>query len=358
MDSLCNTQGKKFKFNKIKFLKIINNKVTDSTGGVPGGVPGSVPKNVPESVPENVIEGFIEGMTPAEQRIKEMDELEMKFNGKLQQYGIIYDEYIKEKLVSNIDVSSVTNKTVKFDKKNYYVSGKGIMREIKHGLTKHGCDVPELEITPEQRRKLKMGQPLNKQNLQDGKELFEKCKDEHVINTGIVISNKITHDTAWLDDFGRKHKFTQSDSMHPTCPTGVEKSIDSITYSMISAGPDYGIGDRCKIEKNGTRETFLNELNKDLIDIAIKMKNIVNGVTSETNQDNIKITTQTKSLDAIIKDLNDERIIIKKLEKEIFSLEGNVRDNKYLVDASNMQYIGWGVSLITVIVLGLYTMKK
>ena len=65
-----------------------------------------------------------------------------------------------------------------------------------------------------------------------------------------------------------------------------------------------------------------------------------------------------KSLDEIITNLEADREKIKNLKKEIFSLNGNVRDNKYLVDASNMQYVGWGVSLITLFVLGLYTMKK
>ena len=126
---------------------------------------------------------------------------------------------------------------------------------------------------------------------------------------------------------------------------------------MIKTGDNLAPTDEC-VRQTLTKQGELHKLNSELIKIASDMKALINGVQVESNADDEKITIQSKSLDEIIKDLTTEREIIKNLKKEIFSLNGNVRDNKYLVDASNMQYIGWGVSLITVLVLGLYTMKK
>ena len=133
--------------------------------------------------------------------------------------------------------------------------------------------------------------------------------------------------------------------------------VPDTLFDMIKTGDNLAPTDEC-VRHTLTKQGELHKLNSELIQIASDMKALINGVQVESKADDEEITKQSKSLDEIIKDLTTEREIIKNLKKEIFSLNGNVRDNKYLVDASNMQYIGWGVSLITVLVLGLYTMKK
>ena len=323
MNSLCNTQGKKFKFNKFKFLELFNNK-----------------------------EGFIEGNTNGET----MKQLETKFNGKLQEYGIIYDAYIREKLVTDVDISTLLGQTAKYNNEDFYISRKGVMRKLKWGYQNHGCLAPSKNITDKQKTKLKIGIPLNK-TIRGGQTFYEKCTDQHIDKTGKVISNEITGDSAWLDDLGTKYKFKQGDSRDNSCPNGIEQTINDITYSMIKSGEELGPTDEC-IRQSLTKQGKLNKLNNELIEIASKMKSLINSVQVESKQDDNKISQQTKKLNEIIKNLNSDRKKIKNLKKEIYSLNGNVRDNKYLVDASNMQYVGWGVSLITVLVLGLYTMKK
>lgn len=325
MNSLCNIQGKKFKFNKFKFLELFNNK-----------------------------EGFIEGN--ANQNDQTMQELESRFNGKLEQYGIIYDEYIKEKLVSDIDISTLLGKTAKWENEDYYISRKGVMRKLSWGYQNHVCEPPSKNITEKQQGKLKIGEPLKKRN--NGIETkYEKCVDEHIRTTGKVIQARVIGDTAWLDDLGTKYKFKQGDSRHASCPTGISQTINDEKFSMIKTGAELGPDNVC-VRHTLTKEGELNKLNNELIQIAVDMKEIINDVKIESNADDTKIAEQTKSLDEIIKDLTEDREKIKNLKKELYSLDGNVRDNKYLVDASNMQYIGWGVSLITVLVLSLYTMKK
>lgn len=326
MNSLCNIQGEKFKFNKFKFLELFNNK-----------------------------EGFIEGNTTANDQ--KMQELESKFRGKLSQYGDIYDEYIKEKLNRDIDISSLLRNTANYRGKEYYISTKGVMRELTHRHLLHACNKPELNITENQKHKLKVGIPLNKRSV-GSQTFYEKCGDAHIIETGKVIQSAVRGDTAWLDDFGTKYKFIQGDARHSSCPDSIEQQeVPDTLFDMIKTGDNLAPTDEC-VRQTLTKQGTLHKLNSELIQIASDMKELINEVDDEANADDEKITIQSKSLDEIIKDLTTEREIIKNLKKEIFSLDGNVRDNKYLVDASNMQYIGWGVSLITVLVLGLYTMKK
>jgi len=326
MDSLCNTQGKEFKYNKFKFNKLSNNK--------------------------NIIEG-LDGM---EDNSAKITELEAMFDGKLQQYGIMYDEYIKEKLVVDIDISHLLDKTVKYNDIEYYISRKGIMRKLTYGYTNHGCLAPLKTLTEKQKQKLKLGEPLKKFTSSGGA-FYEKCTDKHIDKTGIIISNSITNEVAWLDDLGVKHQFLQGDARNSSCPNGIEENLSSIKYSMVKSGGDLGPSDKCD-RQTLTKQGALNKLNSELIGIAIEMKTLINSISIETKDEEVAILQKSKSLDEIITSLNGDRNKIQKLKKEIFSLEGNVRDNKYLVDASNMQYIGWGVSLITMLVLALYTIKK
>jgi len=325
MNSLCNIQGKKFKFNKFKFLELFNNK-----------------------------EGFIEGN--ANQNDETMQELESRFNAKLNTYGVIYDEYIKEKLVSDIDISTLLGKTATWEKEHYYISRKGVMRKLSSGAQNHVCLAPSKNITDTQKLKLKVGMPLQT-TVVGGQTFYEKCGDEHIQTTGKVIQAATIGDTAWLDDLGKKYKFKQGDARHDSCPNGISQTISDIQFNMIKTGADLGPRNEC-VRHTLTKEGELNKLNNELTQIAIEMKEIINSVKDNSNADDTKIAEQKKSLDEIIEDLTADREKIKNLKKELYSLDGNVRDNKYLVDASNMQYIGWGVSLITVLVLSLYTMKK
>jgi hypothetical protein len=324
MNSLCNIQGKRFKINKFKFLELFNNK-----------------------------EGFVEGNTTIDE---EMKQLEIEFTGKLQHYGVIYDEYIKEKMVSDIDISSLLGQTAKSNGLEYYISRKGVIRELKWKHQKHGCLAPSRNITASQLTKLIPGVPLKK-TFRGKETIYEKCTDPHIDKTGKVIRNLLTKDTAWLADKGTKHKFIQGDSRHTTCPNGIEEEIGDIKYSMIKSGGDLGPTNEC-IRETLTKQGVLTKLNNELMDIAVKMKGKITMIDEEVAESNNNLKVGTTGLDDIIKTLNSDRDDIQKLKKEIFSLDGNVRDNRYLVNASNMQYVGWGVSLITVFVLGLYTMKK
>tara|TARA_B110001450_G_scaffold6029_1_gene6256 strand:+ start:1408 stop:2391 length:984 start_codon:yes stop_codon:yes gene_type:complete len=327
MNSLCNIQGKKFKFNKFKFLEIFNNK-----------------------------EGFIEGNANANENDEQMKMLETEFNGKLSQYGEAYEDYIKETLVADVDISTLLGKTAKYNNDDYYISRKGVMRKLQWGYQDHRCPEPTKNITNKQKTKLKVGNPLEKR-VEMGINFFEKCTDKHIDSTGKVITDAITNEVAWLDDLGTKRKFIQPHSRDNSCPNGIEYDVDATTWKMIKSGEDLGPTDKC-VRQTLTKQGRLNRLNNELIMIASEMKSLINNVQVESSEDDNKITLQAKSLDEIITQLNLDRKKIKILKKEIFSLDGNVRDNKYLVDSSNIQYIGWGVSLITVLVLGLYTMKK
>ena len=49
---------------------------------------------------------------------------------------------------------------------------------------------------------------------------------------------------------------------------------------------------------------------------------------------------------------------IKTLEKEIHSLDTTIGDNTHLVKSINLRYIAWGISLITIGLIGMHQLKK
>ena len=78
------------------------------------------------------------------------------------------------------------------------------------------------------------------------------------------------------------------------------------------------------------------------------------------NNDNTEseINKANSTLENIVKMLKQKRENIKELQYEINSLDGNINDNSNLVKAINLHYVGWGVSLATIILLTSYILKN
>tara|TARA_X000000368_G_C23058036_1_gene725058 strand:+ start:568 stop:1650 length:1083 start_codon:yes stop_codon:yes gene_type:complete len=360
MSSDSTLQGKKYKYNKFKFLKSFTSKIFEP----------NIFKNK---------EGFKEGNSIKENIKKtneKMKKLEMEFNGKLQEYNILYEQYIKEKMVHDTDISHIKGKSVKWEGKNYFISNDGVMREIKWGwkADKHQCPEPNINLTQKQRDKLVVGESLKK-TMRGGVTFYEKCINPWINSGNKVIANDITNDVAWLDDLGIKHKFKHLGAKHISCPQKVDTTINDIEFSIITNGNELSPTDPC-IRHTDSKKKRLDTVNNELKAIAVKMKDEINKVSDQRREleggkqgfklikEGFKegatstITSNSIKIDKIIKSLDEKRKHIQILENEIYSLDGNIRDNKYLVDSTNYKYIAWGVSFISLLGLGLYTIKK
>jgi hypothetical protein len=359
MSSNSTIQGKQYKYNKFKFLKSFTSNIFE--------------KNI-----FNKREGFKEGNSIKEDITtsnKKMKNLEMRFNGKLQQYNILYDKYIREKMVHDTDISHIKGKSVIWKGKNYFISNDGVMREIKWGWKeeKHQCPEPKIKLTQKQRDKLVVGEGLKK-TMRGGVTFYEKCVNPWIKSGNKVILNDITNEAAWLDDLGIKHKFKHLGARHISCPANVDTTINDMEYGIIADGKELSPTDEC-IRHTDSKKKRLDTVNNELKAIAIEMKEEINKISDlkktlvgdKQNVQLIKegfkegastINSNTVKIDKIVKSLDEKRKHIQILENEIYSLDGNIRDNKYLVDSSNYTYIAWGVCFISLFGLGLYTIKK
>ena len=88
------------------------------------------------------------------------------------------------------------------------------------------------------------------------------------------------------------------------------------------------------------------------------MKTEISGITQRT-QDTDEASAEVKgSLDTLITEVKEQRKKIKNLKKEISSLDTTIMDNTYLVKSVNLRYIAWGISLVTIGMIGLHQLKK
>ena len=359
MSSESTIQGNKYKYNKLKFLKSFTSKIFEP--------------NIFNNK-EGFKEGFKEGNSIKENiknTTKKMKKLETEFKNKLQEYNILYEQYIKEKMVRDTDISHIKGKSVKWEGKNYFISNDGVMREIKWGwkADKHQCPEPNMNLTQKQRDKLVLGESLKK-TMRGGVTFYEKCINPWINIGNKVIVNDITNDVAWLDDLGVKHKFKHMGAKHISCPQRVDATINDIEFNLITTGNELSPTDSC-IRHTDSKKKRLDTVNNELKAIATKMKEEINGITDQKKElmgfklikEGFKegattIKSNTIEIEKVMKSLDEKRKHIQILENEIYSLDGNIKDNKYLVDSTNYTYIAWGVSLISLFGLGLYTIKK
>ena len=104
-------------------------------------------------------------------------------------------------------------------------------------------------------------------------------------------------------------------------------------------------------------EEKTEQLNQQLQDILYDMQNETIQLQNVNNMDNALIQKNAEKIEGDIEKLKEQKKLIQTLKNEISSLDGNIRDARYLVDSTNMKYIAWGVSLTTIILLILFLKK-
>jgi chromosome segregation ATPase len=109
---------------------------------------------------------------------------------------------------------------------------------------------------------------------------------------------------------------------------------------------------------NNDGDLSVTALNSKLIGLAINMKNEISNMQTKSESTNSDIEMASGSLDNIIASLKTKRETISKLKKEIISLNGNIQDNTHLVKSLNIRYMAWVLSFVTIILLGIYKIKK
>ena len=287
-------------------------------------------------------------------------------------YGTAYTNYLTEKFAEPNELNNLRGKTIKYENKVYFVNNHGVARELP--MSKSGaasvdaflktgkwkafeCDTPE-PVTKEIFDALTTtNAAVLKMNWDTAKKVWEgqKCSDPEIVEGQKLLRDKTSKDVFWLDHLGMKHKVSDTNNIPGDCGD-IKGEIDGIRMGLIE---DSGQAlTKCETHMKSSNLHLVNKLNNDIKNKAIETKSIImNMLDSNNNLDN-NIVANSESYTEKKNKLLDDRKKIKSLEKEILSLDGNVRDNFLSVKSVNLNYLAWGISLVTFAGITIMMTKK
>jgi hypothetical protein len=317
---------------------------------------------------KNNYNGIREGATSQEK----MQEYYDAFETTLDEYEDAYNRKLNYK---RGDLSDYNGKTITYDDSIYFVTKKGVLRElsgigttstVEEKITRHQCPLVATNNNPITKKifdKLngRKGPPII---CNDSTEVCQKCGDRVVKNGSAFVTNTGAGGRLyWVNDSGYKQLFNQDvykKDTHDTCP----KNRDTLSMSAdkISLIPNHKTKPTLLGESPCTGFLYgdgsVIELNSKLIRLAINMKKEIETIQNSSATTDGEIGLANKSLNLIIANLSEKRDSIKNLKKEIQSLDGNIMDNTHLVKSINLRYIAWVLSFVTILLLGVYKIKK
>ena len=188
---------------------------------------------------------------------------------------------------------------------------------------------------------------------------IEKCTDAHVVQGDRMIQNSINSKIYWLDHLGKKHAFKNDSEIHSTC-TADNSTLDfsdgAKLEQITNAQNEKSASDGC-IKKSST-QTKLDDLNNQMKGLAREIQAHVLRRKEQGGALDNNIALGKTKYEEKLAELENNRKQIKSLKKEIFSLDGNVRDNYLNVKSLNLNYLAWGVSLVTFVGITIMMSKK
>ena len=363
-------QGRDFKYNKNKYKLNSKNNMCEGYENI-------------SNIEENSVQSSVE----------KMKDLENKYNDTLVKYQKSYKKLLKHKTVKDVDISHLPYRkngaVASYGNENYYITDRYVMKKIpKEGDMRENweCPEPTINISEDQRLKLTMGVPLRRRKGENNTIIYQTCNDTNLNNGGIQVKDDVTNNRAWLNDLGELQQFKDPEKPPRSCK-GMLHTIPSVKYNMMKKGKKLGPTDTCYLETfagmegfgsltegntnmgimgggNTSRQSILDsveskpeELNDELKDILLDMQTETSKIKDAVNVDNDVIKKNAEKIEEDIDKLKEQKKLIKMLQNEITSLDGNIRDANYLVESTNMKYVAWGISLTTIVLLILFLKK-
>ena len=323
----------------------------------------------------------IEGIDDVETK---MEVLTKSFRQTLGEYEEAFRIHLSGAANDERSIIKHYGKTLKSDGKIYWITNKGIKRELKGPISDqnftsddaltdaHFCPRKEDDVN-----KIidlfETGEPLKYVKTDEiyfaetGKKyIWQKC-DNVWENGGYFIkeSGQDNGQLAWYDYKGKKHLFKSGlskDNVHNSCPkrdsNRPTKDIDQITWGLMNKSNTI-------LDKNTPCPGVLRnnvpsvlQLNNRLIDIAQEMKGEINKINNRNSDTKESSNDAHQALTTLITKIEEQRNAIKNLKKEVASLDTSIIDNKHLVKSINLRYISWGISLVTISLLIIHQIKK
>ena len=279
----------------------------------------------------NAIPNPIEAKNLAEK--EKLQKLEQEFNTDMGQYITLYKTYLQELASRQSSLnSSLKNKVVTYNGTYYYINNTGIARQFTDSSwtgKDESCPQSSSTISPQEFSKLSLGPPMN---------TGEMCR-----SGGYNAKDKSSGTTAWVDNQGYKHRYTDFINRNKTCPAETV-DITGIQFNAIPNGSPYGETDTCNtISLDSPTYDKLITLNQKMISGVTAMKGEVNKLAAEDVSIDKDIEAQKTQLENTYNELLKEKRKINKFKMDIQQYRAEVEEQNLSVPAIQMHHLIWVV---------------
>ena len=332
-------------------------------------------KNV-KNIGRNKYVGLIEGIGGTNNKF---DSLKTEFTKTLQNYEGAYRKHLENRLRNNVSISDYLNKTVRYDSELYYITEKGVIKHLENPymdsysskendiIRGHGCgSLSQVKtISPEIYNLFIFGEPIRAKQSEAGfgDIYWQKCQDDYIKKGSFIRKGGAGGKKAWIDDKGLKYDFASGvtiSSLDNSFPKNeYAKTVNAYIWdNFFKSGGENITNTTIKPGGIDNTETALLSINNKLKNLAIEMRTEISEIYKNNDNTESEINKANSTLENIVKMLKKKRKNIKELQYEISGLDGNISDNSNLVKAINLHYVGWGVSLATIVLLTSYILKN
>lgn len=279
--------------------------------------------------------------------ISQLKTLENEFNATLQLYKNTYATYLDNIRADKDNVQLYKNQNVKdANNKIYYVNEYGYTR----GYTTEAWEKKPnscLQTTPADDSIDIYNRMQHGLDYQPG----QPCNLD-----GKIIKNSKHGQVAWVDQAGTKHYYKNEQILQATirnggCPSN-EITVSDEVYNMFPRGDDMTPTTVCfeQHQQQGMMNKII-QLNSRLMSIAQEMYTLVEQL--ETNESNVgeRLTNEKAQLKNEIVNLDHEQQQIQHLQNAVNRLDGDLEQTTIMTNMKFLQYIGWTMGAVGLVIL-------
>ena len=285
----------------------------------------------------NLQEAFIPKKDPLREKnlaeTQKLQKLESEFNTDMNQYMEKYKLYLDE-LSSRQQSKNVKyrNQVITYDGNYYYVNNAGFARVFTNSVWQgkdNSCPQSSRVLSAEEFSSLTLGPPMN---------VGEMCR------AGVYNAKSASDGTtAWVDNQGYKHIYTDFSNRHRSCPPTAE-TITSLQFNAMPTGKTYGSMEQCAtISLDSPLYDQLMIINNRLLSKITEIKSEIGKLDSQdiTLKNNIikkkeEIVDAYSKLEKLVKQIKDSRTSIQ-------TYRGEIEDQNLSVPSIQMHHLIWVV---------------
>ena len=309
-------------------LNIVNNLKYGSPAPIIEGIDGE------ENEQKDADVSPIEKLNLAEmQKLKNM---EMEFNTKMLEYKDKYQKYLTQLTKRQTVGSKHRNKVVTYDKSNFYVNNSGMARAFSNAAWNardKTCPGSSGTLSSTEFSRLPRGTPMG---------IGEICR-----GGGWNAMDSGSGTTAWVDNQGYKHIYTDFRNRNKSCPADSTK-ITSIQFNAIPKGANYTNANTCDVMSlDSPLYTQLVAINSRLMGLAQEMLTEVQKLAVKDQTLDKAVKDEKKKLMDLLTLLKIQKAKVKKMQTKVITFKAEAAEQNLDASSIQMHHFIWGILLLT-----------